>query len=343
MPSASSGLNKPIRALVYGVGRLNQLATRFMLEKGVEVVGAINRSGPKVGQDLGELAGLARLGVVISDDAASVLSTTTADVALVGVYDDIPRMFDIYRACLEQGMNVISFGAHASYPWRMEPEPTQALDEIAKANRASISGIGNQDFFMINLGTVMSGVSHRIERITHRSLTNVNNFGAEVAEIAYVGESPEALGIGADNQSPSVYTTFWDNVAADLELTVLDIIQTLQPVVADKTTYCRSRDRSIEPGKLIGIVQRLDVVTAEGLPMAGENGLWICEPQEEEYKEWEIEGEPPLKIRATELDTGFTTASQVVNRIPHVIQAPPGYVTLEQLPKLTFRARLTLK
>ena len=54
-----------------------------------------------------------------------------------------------------------------------------------------------------------------------------------------------------------------------------------------------------------------------------------------------IEGVPGLKVRVSQLDTGFTTTTQCVNRIPHVIEAPPGYVTLEKLPKLVYRPRLT--
>jgi 4-hydroxy-tetrahydrodipicolinate reductase len=71
----------------------------------------------------------------------------------------------------------------------------------------------------------------------------------------------------------------------------------------------------------------------------GENTLRICRKDEEEFKEWLVEGEPDLEIRATRLDTAFTTASQSVNRIPDVINADPGYITLEQLPKLTFRQK----
>lgn len=79
--------------------------------------------------------------------------------------------------------------------------------------------------------------------------------------------------------------------------------------------------------------------TKEGLQLVGENTLRLCGEGEEEFKEWLIEGEPDLKIRATRLDTEFTTASQSVNRIPDVINAEPGYVTLEKLPKLTFRQK----
>ena len=108
----------PIRVIIYGVGRINQLATRLMGEKGVEVVGAINRTGPKVGRDLGEVAGLGNpLGVIVSDDAESV-PQTPADLALVGIYDDMERMFPIFKRCIEHRLNVISVGAHHSYQCR---------------------------------------------------------------------------------------------------------------------------------------------------------------------------------------------------------------------------------
>ena len=47
-----------IKAVVYGVGAMNSVATRMMLEKGVDIVGALARSPEKVGRDLGDVAGL---------------------------------------------------------------------------------------------------------------------------------------------------------------------------------------------------------------------------------------------------------------------------------------------
>ena len=34
----------------------------------------------------------------------------------------------------------------------------------------------------------------------------------------------------------------------------------------------------------------------------------------------------------------MTTVTQLVNRIPDVINAPPGFVTIEKLPRLRYRA-----
>jgi 4-hydroxy-tetrahydrodipicolinate reductase len=58
-----------IKAVVYGVGAMNSIATRMMLEKGVDIVGALARSPEKVGKDLGEVAGLGfQTGVVVEYD-----------------------------------------------------------------------------------------------------------------------------------------------------------------------------------------------------------------------------------------------------------------------------------
>lgn len=328
-----------IRTIVYGVGMVNLIATRLMVEKDVQVVGAVNRPGPKVGKDLGELAGLEHpLGVTVSDDPEAVLSIP-ADVVLVGVCDDMERGFPIYKQCIEHGINVITICAFASYPWRISPELTRHLDELAREHGVTITGTGNQDFFMVNLGTLMSGVCHRLDRITHRSLSNAGRFGPEVAKLVHVGERPEKFDAAIANQQPSLYTAFLENVVADLGMAVRDITQTTVPIVADTDYYCDNLESKIVSGEIIGLMKRLDVSTREGLQLVGENTLRLFREGEEEFKEWLIEGEPDLEIRATRLDTAFTTASQSVNRIPDVINAEPGYVTLEQLPKLTFRQK----
>ena len=329
----------PIRAIIYGVGQVNQIATRLMVERAVQVVGAVNRSGPKVGRDLGEIAGLNYpLGVVVSDDPEAVLSTP-ADIVLVGVCDDMERGFPIYKQCIEHGINVLTIGSFASYPWRISPELTCELDEIAKAHGVTITGTGNQDFFMVNLVTLMSGVCHRLNRLTHRSLTNVSKFGQEVAKLVYVGQSSDKFDVSVANQQPSIYTTFLENVVAALDMEVIDIKQTTMPVLADTDYFYDNLGLKIETGEILGIVQKLEVSTKEEVQLVGENTLRICGKGEEEYKEWLIEGEPDIEIRVTRLDTLFTTASQSVNRIADVINAKPGYVTLEQLPKLIFRKK----
>ena len=183
----------------------------------------------------------------------------------------------------------------------------------------------------------MSGVCHRLDRITHRSLSDVAKSGPEVARMVYVGKSADEFDPAIANQKPSIYTPFWENVVADLGMTVLAVEQSTIPVLADTTYFCDNLDLEVSKGDIIGVEKRLELKTSEGLRLVGENSLRLCAEGEEEFKEYLIQGEPNLEIRATRLENAFTTASQAVNRIPDVINAQPGYITLEQLPKLTFK------
>ena len=131
-----------------------------------------------------------------------------------------------------------------------------------------------------------------------------------------------------------------EGVAADLELCVRDVTQTVEAVTCEQPLHCLSLNRTVQPGQLTGTVQHLTLTTREGISIHAEAALRIRMPEEDEFKEWVVKGEPSYTIRATELDSGFTTASQCVNRLAHIAEAPPGYVTLEKLPKLTFRSKL---
>jgi 4-hydroxy-tetrahydrodipicolinate reductase len=53
-----SGRSTQPRIVIYGAGFYGLEAARIALRKGWPVVGAVNRAGPKIGQDLGRLAGL---------------------------------------------------------------------------------------------------------------------------------------------------------------------------------------------------------------------------------------------------------------------------------------------
>ena len=65
------------------------------------------------------------------------------------------------------------------------------------------------------------------------------------------------------------------------------------------------------------------------------------ERAQESYKECIIKGEPNLHMKlliTREIPPRTAAAAQLVNRIPDVINSEPGFVTVEKLPKLKFRA-----
>ncbi|MFO0996441.1 MAG: hypothetical protein U1F33_07115 [Alphaproteobacteria bacterium] len=335
---------RPIRAVVYGLGKVGVVVVRLLREKGVEIVGAFNRAGPKVGRNLAEFAALAEpFNLTIREAKPGCLDGVSADVAIVSVFDDMKRMDQIYRECLMARMNVITVGAEASYPWRAEPALTAGLDRLAKEKGVSITGTGNQDMLIVNAPALLTGACRSIRSITHRSVTNVDNYGPEVARVVHVDEAPEA--VRAAKPAPDsplqhgIYVYFWDNLAADLGLTITRIREGLEPIVAAAPLHCAALGKTIASGRAIGTMQLIDIETREGIAFKGRNAVRVLKKGESEQKTWQIRGEPNLTLRFGGLDGNLTTPVQMVARIPDIINAPPGYVTIEQLPKLVYRNR----
>ena len=153
-----------IKAVVYGVGAMNSVATRMMLEKGVDIVGALARSPEKVGRDLGEVAGLGyQTGVLVEDDPDRVLSTRQADIAVIAVASYMSDMYEHLRRCAEHGVNAVTISEEALYPWNTSPMQTAELDRLARQNGVTITGTGHQDTYWVNLVSLVLGTSHRIE------------------------------------------------------------------------------------------------------------------------------------------------------------------------------------
>ena len=284
------------KVIMYGVGQMNMLATRLLKERGIDIVGAINRPGPKIGKDLGLVSGIDYLNVPISDDPEKVLSKT-ADIVIVAVASELPIMFPIYKQCLEARKNVATIGESSSFSWRLYPELTIELDNIAKEYGVTITGTGAQDFGIVHLGVLMSGACHRIDEIIYRSCFDPTNFGEET--------------FATLSKSPSIYVTFWVNVASALNLNIIDVEETID---ASGT--------------------KLDITTKEGIRMVGQYKLIVGE----EFKAWEIRGEPNLSVKVDGLGSPVVTSAQTINRIPHILQAPPGYVTIEKLPILKYQS-----
>ena len=137
-------MTRDIRAIVYGVGAMGSVLTRLLLDKGVEIVGAVGRSRDKVGRDLGEVAGLDRyLGVTIDADPEQALEAGS-DIAVVCVSSHMSAMHDHFSVCLKHGINVVTIEEETVYPWTTAPDHANELDALAKANGVTLAASGAQ-------------------------------------------------------------------------------------------------------------------------------------------------------------------------------------------------------
>ena len=78
-------MDRKIKVVQYGVGKMSVYTMRYVYEKGAEIVGAIDLNPDLIGKDIGDIMGTEQKGVkVVSlEEAEAMMKETKPDVAIV--------------------------------------------------------------------------------------------------------------------------------------------------------------------------------------------------------------------------------------------------------------------
>ena len=140
-------MERKIKAVQYGVGKMSIYTMRYMLEKGIEIVGAIDVNPQVIGKDIGEILGKEKMGIKVTDvkNAKEMLENTKPDICIITTRSLIAELEEPYMLCAELGINAISTCEEAFYPQNSNPTLTEKIDKLAKENNCTITGTGYQD------------------------------------------------------------------------------------------------------------------------------------------------------------------------------------------------------
>ena len=334
----------PPRIAVYGVGQYGALVTRFATEKGWPVVAAFNRAGPKVGQDLGRVAGLDRdLGVTIQDSEAGDDERLDADIGVVTNQDLLRFNMDAYRRFLGAGLNVACHGGQSYLPQTNDPELAAEIEAMAVANGVTFTGGGIWDMSRIWAGILTAGPCTDITSLHHRSLTDPEGQLLTLTRGSAFNRSPEDFYERGLDQSPVLlaHKAIPELILRKLGYTIARSDATAEPVVYDVPVETRLiPEGRFEAGVCVGVRTRLEVTTTEGVVATASIEQRMFQPGDVEHMAWEIEGTPRNRIRVERLDSADATAGNLFNRIPDIIAAPPGIVPVTELgPLISSAAR----
>lgn len=329
-----------------GTGTMGSLATRYMIDKGVEIVAAQDTNPRLVGKDLGEVVGLSKvLNVRIRSNMDEALNERTADIAIVSTLTKMEDIYPTLKKCIEKGINVITTSEEALYPWIISQELTTKLDRLAKEHHVTVTGGGGQDNFRVNIVSLLTGACHSIASVAVIHVSDLSKSGLAAAMNYHLGETMQQFSEAMKGRGVplSSLRMCLEAVGADLGLTIKHLEQKAEPTIADMDVEARGVEGGIiRKGYVTGMKKLTRIDTEQGITLSGDQILKAfsdSEKKEGPYNECIIKGIPDITMRLkwSSSEAKASQVAQLVNRIPDVINSEPGYITVEKLPKLKFR------
>ncbi|BAQ24851.1 NAD(P)H-dependent amine dehydrogenase family protein [Streptococcus troglodytae] len=331
--------NAKIRAVQYGCGKMSKVILNYLVDHGVEIVGAIDKNPAVVGQDIGDFADFGyKTGIIISDKADQVFDNCDADIAIVTIFSYMPEMYEFYETAIKHGVNVISTCEEAIYPWTTSPSETNRLDKLAKENHVTIMGSGMQDIYWINMPCLAMAGMNKIKKVRGVVSYNVEDYGLALAEAHGVGYDSERFerDIASAESLPSYMWNAAEAICSKMNWTIQSISQKSVPYTLDEDVYSETLGRTIPAGQVTGMSAVTKVQTHQGIDLEVECIGKVYRQDDGDMCDWEITGEPALIFSVNKPDTVALTCGTIVNRIPTVLDAPAGYITSEKARLITY-------
>ena len=351
-------MDRKVRVVQYGTGKMSVYTMRYVYEKGAEIVGAFDVNPNVIGKDIGEIIGCEHKGVIVSDvkDARRVMEELKPDICIVTTMSLIADVEEALMLCAELGVNAITTCEEAFFPGNSNPILTHRLDEMARKNNCTITGSGYQDIYWGQLISSIAGSTHKITKIKGSSSYNVEDYGIalakahgagltledfdkEVASVDRMSDEERLNIIERGEYTPSYMWNVNGWLAQKLGLTVVSQRQKCVPQTHDADLFSSTLNMNIKAGDATGMSAVVTTETKEGITIESECIGKVYAEDEFDKNEWTICGEPDTTIVVARPCTVELTCASIVNRIPDVINAESGYVPTAQMPDLEYRIK----
>jgi hypothetical protein len=356
----------PASVIVWGTGNVGRPAIRAVLGHADLDLRAVIVSNPdKVGQDAGELAGTSSCGVEATDDWAAVLDAGADALVYSATADTRPEeaVGDLI-ACLTRGINVVAPGFY----FYLDPTctPAEALAPIEQACADSgaslfVSGI-DPGWVMDMLPVVVSGAVAAITEIRTREIFNYALYDQPhvVREVIGFGKPMDELPMMLHDFAIEMV---WGPMVKLIGRGLGKPVERLEIEV---------ERRPLEEGLDIPGMGRFEAGTQGAFRFTvrgyhAEHPLYVLEhitriddrcaadwpypPEGQGCHQVIVTGTPTLQVSVHGHDSvesgpagggNASAAAWLVNAIPGVCAAPPGIVTVLDLPRITGASQLQI-
>ena len=345
-----------IKVLQIGCGKMSKYTMRYLYEHGAELVGAVDTNKDIIGLDISQIMETEEKHILIEplDKIETIIKNKKPDIAIITTMSLLMDIRDLARTCLSNGVNVITTCEEAFFASNSNPNLWRELDTLAKANKVTITGSGYQDVFWGNLVSVIAGTTNKIAKIKGRSSYNIEDYGIalasahgagltmeefdeQIASIDRMSDEERKKLINSGEYTPSY---MWNTVAwlADkLDLHITRISQKCEPQFYIEDIESKTLNMIIKSGYTTGMSAIVTAETEEGTIIEAECIGKVYAPEEVDFNEWTIIGEPETTVTVKQPRTVELTCANIVNRIPDVINASPGFIPTSRLGEPTYK------
>lgn len=341
-----------VRVFQIGCGKMSKYIMRYVYEKKGEIVGACDIKKELIGQDIGKIMESENKDVFISSvhDLDSMLKKTKPNVAVITTMSVLNDISSLVRTCICNGVHVLTTCEEAFFAENSNPIVYKELDALAKAHHVTIIGCGYQDIFWGNMISNICASTHRITKIKGSSSYNVEDYGIALAKAHGAGLTPRVFDetIASTNEmseeerkelmnQKSFFPSYMWNVvgwlAKKLGLHILSMKQKCIPILTEEKIHSDTLNLDLDNGMVRGMSAVVSAVTEENILLEVECIGKVYTKDEKDKNEWTVFGEPTTQVLNDAPDTVLLTCADVVNRIPHVLKAPSGFLSTADLPE----------
>ena len=351
-------MNRKVRVVQFGTGKMAVYTMRYVEEKGGEIVGAIDVNPDVIGKDIGQVMKTENKGVTVTalENAEEMLKQVKPDIAIVTTMSLIADVRDALMLCARLGINAITTCEEAFYPANSNPTITKELDDMAKQTGCTITGSGYQDIYWGQLISSIAGSTHKITKIQGSSSYNVEDYGIalarahgsgltlqefdeQVASVDRISDEERQKVIESGKYLPSYMWNVNGWLCDKLGLTVESQTQKTVPQTYKEDIYSATLGMTVKAGDATGMSAVVTTTTKEGVTLETQCIGKVYSKEDFDKNEWTIYGEPDTTIVVSRPSTVELTCASVVNRIPDVINSEAGYITTDKFGELNYRVK----
>ncbi len=316
-----------VRIAFFGVGSVATAALDLCRQRPwMDVVAAARSPSPAaVRPGLGAWAG-----VRVWSDPEEMLEATRPQVALVATRSELDSVLPVIGLCARRGVHVVCTSEELAWPDVERPGTAARLQSMATEAGVVITATGiNPGFAFDVLPLVLAGAAWDVSRIVVQRTLDASVFGRDVHRSLGVGYTEAEFRRAVRSRRVRGHIGFAESariIAGGMGLEIERFEEKIEPVLADRAHVLAGY--TIEPPETAGVVQ-LATATVRGREwLRFELSLHVAP----EAVGWEtrdrirIQGENELDLT---MEPGMpavsTTAALLVNAVPAVLAARPGF------------------